>query len=196
MHLQLEMTRRRSLAAGVIGMLSISATFAKDAFVKGPIPNFTAASPLWLAVPNFQTKDDQDRQLAIDTARLVGGVLARSGPYVLVDAKYVDDQTPTVDAIPRFSAWRSFGVDILVVGQVAELRDGRLQVDVRVWAVAARRELMAGQRFRAQASGSVLGLRLLQASMSVCTMVKLMAGRLGARSSATWPRADDAPPRA
>ncbi|HEY6256255.1 MAG TPA: hypothetical protein VIY51_10735 [Xanthobacteraceae bacterium] len=152
MHVHIEVTRRQSLTAGIMGMLCASAATAKDRFIRGPIPNLILKGPpLSLAVPDFLAEGVQDRQVAVDIAQLAGGILKRSGPFALIDAEGIDDKMADAGAIPKFAAWRPYNVDVLVVGQVSELPDNRLQVDVRAWAVAARWQFM-GQRLTAQAT--------------------------------------------
>jgi TolB protein len=104
-------------------------------------------NPVWvitprltvLAVPDFVVADQQRHQTAIDIARLLGAVLRRSCPVKLIDSDDIGDNAPAidVDVPPDVSYWRSIKADIVAVGRLTVLADGRLRVEVRMWDVRA-----------------------------------------------------------
>ena len=100
-----------------------------------------------LAVPDFAAADPQLRQAAIDMARFIGDSLQRSCQFKLIGDT---GEQPAIDAPPDYSFWRSVKVDVLVVGRLTGLPDGRIRVEARAWDVSPSQPIqLYGQQFTA-----------------------------------------------
>lgn len=150
--MRVELTRRRAVDIGLMGILCAllvpaGRAIAESRFIRGPIPNVETVLPLFVAIPDFVTADPLTPEMGTEIARSIGGILERSGGFKLVDFDDVDDRDVGVDRVPRFSAWASRSIDILVTGGITRLPDGRLCVDMRVWAIRAHQQSFGGKYF-------------------------------------------------
>jgi TolB protein len=135
----MEMMRRWSMTIATMGLaycLTAAVTCAQ-AKVINPVlvvPRLTV-----LAVPDFAAADQQLHQTAVDMARFIGPVLRRSCPVKLIDSDDIGGNAPgiDVDVPPDVSYWRSIKADIVALGRLMALADGRLRVEVRMWDVRA-----------------------------------------------------------
>jgi Tol biopolymer transport system component len=140
------LTRRRAMGIGLTGVFCIPLApvgrpHAESRFIRGPIPNVETMLPLSTAIPSFVTTDPQIAGIGTEIARSIAGILERSGGFKLVDSDDVDDRDVGVDRVPRFSAWASRDVDILVTGAITRLPDNRLRAMTRVWKIRARQQI-------------------------------------------------------
>lgn len=98
--------------------------------------------PMPIAVPDFLGGDDSARQLGGDITEVLMNDLERSGLFQVIDQRaYIE--TPDVNARPTFSNWRIINAQVLVVGELEELGDGRIQVSTRIWDVTSDEQLGA-----------------------------------------------------
>jgi len=139
---RIDITRRRSVTIVKMGLTralaaAVTCASAKDHWWPRPIPNLWTR-PTALVVPDFAAAEPRLRQSAVDMARFIGGILQRSCQFKLISNDDIGDKAPGIDdARLDFSHWRSIKIDIVVVGRLTELADGRLRVEVRIWDVWA-----------------------------------------------------------
>ncbi|MEM9494942.1 MAG: Tol-Pal system beta propeller repeat protein TolB [Pseudomonadota bacterium] len=101
--------------------------------------------PMPIAVPDFVGAQPEMSALGRDITGVLMSDLDRSGLFQVIDQRaYIyDRQTFGVNQRPRFADWRVINSQVLVVGAVEELPDGRLQVSTRVWDTYADEQLGA-----------------------------------------------------
>ena len=99
--------------------------------------------PMPIAVPNFLGADDSARQLGVDITEVLMNDLERSGLFQVIDQRAYIETPATVNVRPTFANWRIINAQVLVVGEVEELGDGRIQVATRIWDVASDEQLGA-----------------------------------------------------
>ncbi len=98
--------------------------------------------PMPIAVPDFLGADDSAQQLGGDITEVLMNDLERSGLFQVIDQRaYIE--TPDVNARPTFANWRIINAQVLVVGELEELDDGRIQVATRIWDVTSDEQLGA-----------------------------------------------------
>ena len=92
--------------------------------------------PMPVAVPNFIGADDASSGLGRDITGVLMSDLDRSGLFKVIDQRAYILPPPEqrgVNVRPRFADWRIINAQVLVVGGVEELPDGRMQVSTRIW---------------------------------------------------------------
>ncbi|MEL6379657.1 MAG: Tol-Pal system beta propeller repeat protein TolB [Pseudomonadota bacterium] len=89
--------------------------------------------PTPTAVPDFVGRDEGMQNLGRDITGVVKADLDRSGLFSVIDPRAYIENLETVNTRPRFVDWRQINAEVLVVGQVDELPDGRIQVSTRIW---------------------------------------------------------------
>ena len=99
--------------------------------------------PMPIAVPNFLGADDSAHQLGVDITEVLMNDLERSGLFQVIDQRAYIETPATVNVRPTFANWRIINAQVLVVGEVEELGDGRIQVATRIWDVASDEQLGA-----------------------------------------------------
>ncbi len=99
--------------------------------------------PRPIAVPVFI---GSDVRLNTAIADIIAADLERSGLFRPLDRAAFLQQVGSLNVAPRFADWRSIGAEALVVGQVDRLKDGRFQVQFRLWDVVLGKPL-TGQQF-------------------------------------------------
>lgn len=99
--------------------------------------------PMPIAVPNFLGGDDSARQLGVDITEVLMNDLERSGLFQVIDQRAYIETPASVNARPTFANWRIINAQVLVVGEVEELGDGRIQVSTRIWDVTSDEQLGA-----------------------------------------------------
>jgi TolB protein len=99
--------------------------------------------PIPIAVPEFLSADPK---LGADISNVVAADLVNSGLFVAVDRSAFIDRVQNINVAPNFANWRTVGAEALIVGQVSQAPDGRIQVEARVWDVVTGKPL-AGNRF-------------------------------------------------
>lgn len=149
------LTRRRSLAVGAIGLtgvlLSVTSAAKTGRGISGPIPNvetITPLPPLQLAIPDFVAATPRLAQAARDIPRAIRPLLQNSGPFHVVDTDEVNTRLGALDAAPQPADWRSSDIFVLVVGEVSEITETRMNVAFRLWRVATQRQII-GQTYKA-----------------------------------------------
>lgn len=98
--------------------------------------------PMPIAVPNFHGADGNPLELGADITEVLMNDLERSGLFQVIDQRaYIE--APKVNARPTFANWRIINAQVLVVGEIEELGDGRIQVATRIWDVTSDEQLGA-----------------------------------------------------
>lgn len=125
-----------ALAGGLHALLAVS--FAQQA------TGLASRKAVKLAVPDFAASPADQGQLAQQMKQLIITDLQASGNFIAMDASGVD-----IDALPPFDAWRSAGIDAVLIGRVQSVSDGRLASKFRLFDVAAQTQLL-GQIYYTQ----------------------------------------------
>lgn len=99
--------------------------------------------PRPIAIPDFLSEDPR---LGAQIAGVVTADLESSGLFRPLDRSAYIEQIRDLNVAPRFADWRSVGAEALVVGRVAQLGDGRLRTEFRLWDVVLGKPLV-GQQF-------------------------------------------------
>ena len=99
--------------------------------------------PMPVAVPNFLGADEQIAGLGRDITGVIMSDLDRSGLFAVIDQRAYIEDLDTVNVRPKFADWRLINAQVLVVGEVRELGDGRIEVATRVWDVFSNEQLGA-----------------------------------------------------
>ena len=101
--------------------------------------------PMPVAAPNFLGATDDAANLGRDITGVFMSDLDRSGLFQVIDQRaYIFTQEDLgVNKRPRFADWRLINAQVLVIGEVEELPDGRIQVSTRVWDVYSDEQLGA-----------------------------------------------------
>jgi len=142
------LTRRQLLAAGAASAACAPLAIAEAATASGRfIPNVVSLQPLSIAIPDLVAANTAVGTIAAEMTESIRRLLAYSGPVSIRD-DIRDAGDPGFDTPPRFSFWRSHGVDVLVAGRIDVLEDHRLQTKFRLWGIAAGGQLI-GRSYRA-----------------------------------------------
>ena len=99
--------------------------------------------PTPTAVPDFVGGSQDVTQLGSDITGVLKADLDRSGLFAIIDPRAYIEDLEGVNVRPRFVDWRQINAQILVVGQVDELSDGRIQVSTRIWDSFTNQQLAA-----------------------------------------------------
>ncbi len=99
--------------------------------------------PMPIAVPGFIGVNDQAVGLGRDITDVIMADLDRSGLFSVIDQRAYIERLSGVDVRPRFADWRIINAQVLVVGEVRTLDDGRIEVLTRVWDTYADEQLGA-----------------------------------------------------
>lgn len=99
--------------------------------------------PLPIAVPDIIGADDRMTSLGRDITGVLMNNLDRSGLFNVIDQRAYIDKPVGVNVRPMFANWRLINAQVLVVAEVEELTDGRIQVSTRVWDVTTNEQLGA-----------------------------------------------------
>lgn len=100
--------------------------------------------PMPIAVPNFEGSEESETRLGADITEVLMNDLERSGLFQVIDQRaYIKDEGFGVNARPKFANWRIINAQVLVVGEVEELDDGRIQVATRIWDIYSDEQLGA-----------------------------------------------------
>ena len=99
--------------------------------------------PMPIAAPDFLGDDDSTASLGRDITSVLMNDLERSGLFQVIDQRAYIEKPEGVNIRPRFADWRIINSQVLIVGGVEELPDGRMQVSTRIWDVYADEQLGA-----------------------------------------------------
>ena len=134
----------RRAMIGVLAALAAIGAFAGSAAARVQI-DITQGNvdPLPVAVPDFLGADDAIAPRGRDITGVIMSDLDRSGLFSVIDQRAYIEKLTTVNVRPKFADWRIINAQVLVVGEVRELSDGRIEVATRVWDVFSNEQLGA-----------------------------------------------------
>ncbi len=92
-----------------------------------------------VAAPDFLGASDDAANLGRDITGVLMSDLDRSGLFQVIDQRAYIEKPESVNVRPRFADWRIINAQVLIIGEVEELPDGRIQVATRVWGRLRRR---------------------------------------------------------
>lgn len=87
------------------------------------------ANPIPIAVMDFAGNPDLGRQIA----QVIAGDLDRSGLFRPIDSAAFIERNVSIDALPNFQSWRQINAQAVVVGQLTNGADGKLNILFRLW---------------------------------------------------------------
>lgn len=99
--------------------------------------------PMPIAVPEFISADGAAPEIGRDITGVVMADLDRSGLFAVIDQRAYIENLESVNVRPNFADWRLINSQVLVVGEVRQLGDGRIDVAMRVWDVYSDEQLGA-----------------------------------------------------
>jgi len=99
--------------------------------------------PMPIAAPNFLGETDDSANLGRDITGVLMNDLERSGLFQVIDQRAYIEKPKSVNVRPRFADWRIINAQVLIIGDVKELPDGRMQVSTRIWDVYSDEQLGA-----------------------------------------------------
>ncbi len=130
-------SRRTLLQAGAGGIAALSLASPAGSQTRGSISEGNI-QPRPIAIPEFISANPQ---LGRDVAQVVAADLERSGLFKLVDIPAFPERFANLNQTPRTRDWAAAGAEALVVGQVAQTGDGRIQVEYRLWDVVLNKAI-------------------------------------------------------
>ena len=134
---------RKMFVVLVVLMAQISISFAQD-LLRIDITQGNV-DPLPVAINPFQGQDDQPSMIGTDIANVVISDLNRSGLFQSINPEGFIEKDLRVNARPRFGDWRIINTQALVIGKVANMEDGRISIEFRLWDVVAEQQMMGLQ---------------------------------------------------
>lgn len=99
--------------------------------------------PMPIAISPFLARGADSEQLANDITGIITANLERSGLFKPIDRSAFIERIPSINGVPRFRDWRVINAEALVVGQLSDTDDGRIEAQFRLWDVFSGRELKA-----------------------------------------------------
>lgn len=129
---------RRTLLQATAGSLA-SLAVARDAAAQTRVTvdaGNVQARPI--AIPDFISPDPQ---LGRDMAMVLAADLQNSGLFRLLNPNGFPERFTNPGQTPRTRDWAAAGAEALVVGQVGQGPDGRVQVEYRLWDVVLNRNI-------------------------------------------------------
>ncbi len=145
---------RRLLGRVVAGLLLVLAALPPAAAELRIDITRGVVEPLPIAIVPFDGGNNaQTARTGEDMAAVISADLERSGLFRPLDPRsFAQQQPPSMDALPRFSDWRTLNVPALVYGRIVAADDGRLKVEFRLWDVFAEQQLAGLAYFTAPAN--------------------------------------------
>jgi TolB protein len=122
------------ILAILLGVLTVLGPPSAKAQIELDV-NQGVVQPLPIAIPAF------GGERGADIARVVAADLERSGFFRPLDPAGFLQRDLDVNATPRFADWRAINAVAVASGRATAAADGRMQVEVRLWDVAAQRPL-------------------------------------------------------
>jgi TolB protein len=137
-------TTRRHVAvfgAAAIGSV-LGLTHPSNA--QGGLPD-TSPKVLSLAVPDLESPSPDNAGLAHLIAKTIIDDLRGSGGFLPVDLTNISVAVSSFDSLPKFDAWRSAGVQVLISGRIRSV-DKKLRTDFFIWDVVSHNAIQ-GQSY-------------------------------------------------
>lgn len=132
----------RFLTALFAGLLA-SAAFSPASAQNDPVIVISGgqSDPMPVALPTFIGGTDRTAQIGAELSEVIEANLSRSGLFAPIDQRAFIQRLETVNALPKFADWRIINARVLLVGEVTEDTDGRVQVAARLWDVGGNKQL-------------------------------------------------------
>ena len=143
----LRVNRRTFVAGAAAGAASLMARPGRASAQLSGEQREGQIRPIPIAIPEFLSGDPK---LGADLANVLAADLGNSGLFAPVDRAAFLERVQNINVAPNFASWRSIGAEALIVGQVGQTPDGRVQLEMRVWDVVLGKPLV-GNRFAAGA---------------------------------------------
>jgi TolB protein len=131
------LSRRRLLEAGLGSLASLATLGSANAQTRITVDQANI-QPRPIAIPDFIS---QNPQLGRDVAGVIAADLDRSGLFKLLNPNGFPERFTSAGQTPRTRDWAAAGAEALVVGQVGQGPDGRVQVEYRLWDVVLNRNI-------------------------------------------------------
>jgi TolB protein len=129
------LTRRHVLQTAAGGLCALALPRAADAQTRVTVDQANI-QPRPIAIPDFISSNPQ---LGRDVAIVVAADLESSGLFKLLNPAAFPERFNNSNQQPRTRDWAAAGAEALVVGQVNQAPDGRVQVEYRLWDVVLSR---------------------------------------------------------
>jgi TolB protein len=138
-------SRRDALALGGAALAGLAVAPWPAAAITLDI-NQGNVQPMPIAIPDFIGGAPSDGETAQGVSQIIAANLKRSGLFAPIDPAAFLERIASVDAMPRFTDWRTINAQALVTGRITRQPDGRLGAQFRLWDVVAGQQL-AGQQY-------------------------------------------------
>ena len=134
----------RAATLGAVALLSAVSVGASPAEARVTI-DITQGNvePMPVAAPKFLGADEATQALGRDISDVLNNDLERSGLFKVIDERAYASKPDGIDVRPQFDNWRRINAQVLVVGNVDQLSDGRIQVSTRLWDTYANEQIAA-----------------------------------------------------
>ncbi|RFB05873.1 Tol-Pal system beta propeller repeat protein TolB [Parvularcula marina] len=99
------------------------------------------ADPMPIALPTFIGTTPETAEAGATLSEVIENNLQRSGLFAPIDKRAFIQRLDTVNTLPKFADWRIINARVLLVGEVTEDKDGRVQVSARLWDVGGSKQL-------------------------------------------------------
>ena len=134
---------RRLLRAVFAAFVTVAAGLATAAAQDEPIIDIVGgqSEPMPVALPTFIAKSPEAALVAEELSEVIDADLKRSGLFAPIDERAFIQSLESVNTLPKFADWRIIKARVLLVGEVTELEEGRVQVAARLWDVGGSKQL-------------------------------------------------------
>jgi len=140
------MNRRFLLAGAGVGAIALLAPRPAAAVLRLDVTQGNV-QPVPIALPDFVGVAATDAETARNVTKIITANLQRSGLFAPIDPAAYLEKITNVDAVPRFTDWRTINAQALVTGRITRQPDGRLKTEFRLWDVFAGQQLTGQQYF-------------------------------------------------
>ncbi len=134
---RLRPTRRHVLQTAAGGMCALGLADLASAQTRVTVDQANI-QPRPIAIPDFISSNPQ---LGRDVAIVVAADLESSGLFKLLNPAAFPERFTSASKAPRTADWAAAGAEALVVGQVNQGPDGRVQIEYRLWDVVLSRNI-------------------------------------------------------
>lgn len=131
---------RRAVLAALVSIVFMLFAASASAQLRVDITR-GVVEPIPIAILPFNGDSPEASRIGRDISQVVRADLERSGLFRLVDTRAFESGQPPIDAMPQFVDWRQLNAQALVVGRTANLPDGKLRVEFRLWDVFAEQQM-------------------------------------------------------
>ena len=123
------LSRRALLLLGAAGLGALASPRLAEAQTRVTVDQANI-QPRPIAIPDFIATDPK---LGRELAGVIAADLERSGLFKILNPAAFPERFTSAGQQPRTRDWAAAGAEALVVGQVSQGTDGRVQVEYRLW---------------------------------------------------------------